>query len=394
MRNPISSLVCRPYYILICLIPIILYGNGATMGLSGHSLKPIHNDNIKLVSETLKMKAIPYKQSAYAFDEVHAKCWYLLENVTELPQTMTMGFHLGDSTLIHSLSQSIISVRVDGIEIDVEYSHVSDKMAPISGVSTYAIWDMKFTQHEKKMVFIEQELQWATRDAVIGSPLSVSKYEFLYELSLAALWAGKPERIDVYFDLGEDFNKDDSRWGVSSQLVIKPNDSHWSDKHTLYWQYVDVDPKDNISLVIQHYGEEVDVENILWDIIGNDYYAVQYDENANLTWYLANKILYTEDNMKCWNVGDIDELKKLSNRFEAYRILLKWYPALKRNLIYAVHGYEFNDQLWMSLFERCRWYNPRDDFSESKFNEIEKKNIAFILEYEKEIREFTEMLKQ
>lgn len=392
MRNPILSIFYRTHYILVFLIPTILYGNGATMGLYGHSLKPIHNDNIRLVSEILKMKATPRKEFAYAFDKVHAKCWYLLENILELPQTITMGFHLGDSTLFATLTQSIISVRVDGIETDVKYSYVADKMVSISGVSAYAIWDMKFQQDEKQMVFIEQELLWATGDAIIGDPLSMSYYGFFYELSLAAFWAGKPERIDVYFDLGEDFNKDDSRWGVSSQLVIKPNDSKWSDKHTLHWQFVDVDPKDNISLDILHYGRLVDVEEILWDLIGNSYYAVKFDENANLTWYSANKLLYTEDNMKCWNVKDINELKKISSRFEAYRILLKWYPALQRNLIYAIHGYEFKDQLWKSLFERCRWYNPRDDFSESEFNEIERKNIAFILEYEKEIKKFIETL--
>lgn len=391
MRNPILSLV-RTHYILVFLIPTILYGNGATMGLSGHSLKPIHNDNIKLVSEILKMKAIPYKQSAYAFGEVQAKCWYLLENVNELPQTMTMGFHLGDSALVHSLSQSIISVRVDGIETDVKYSYVADKLAPISGVSAYAIWDMKFQQDAKKMVFIEQELLWATGDAVINDLLSVSDYIFFYELSLAALWAGKPERIDVYFDLGEDFNKDDSRWGVSSQLVIKPNGFKWTDKHTLYWQYVDADPKDNITLDIRHYGKHIDVEKILRSIIGDRYYATNFDENANLVWFTANRTLYTKKDMKCWYLKNVDDLKQISNRFEAYKLLLKWYPALQRNLIYAVHGYEFKDQPWKSLFERCKWYNPRGDFSESEFNDIERKNIAFILEYEKETENLIETL--
>ena len=37
------------------------------------------------------------------------------------------------------------------------------------------------------------------------------------------------------------------------------------------------------------------------------------------------------------------------------------------------------------IFESVPWYKPRNDFKESDLNEIEMKNVEFILEYEKKM---------
>jgi hypothetical protein len=37
------------------------------------------------------------------------------------------------------------------------------------------------------------------------------------------------------------------------------------------------------------------------------------------------------------------------------------------------------------IFEPASWYKPRTDFKESELNEIEKKNVEFILGYEKKM---------
>lgn len=56
--------------------------------------------------------------------------------------------------------------------------------------------------------------------------------------------------------------------------------------------------------------------------------------------------------------------------------------SLLRNSFYAMHGYDFKNQTYKSFFSNYKWYKVSPKFSESDFNEIEKKNIAIIKEME------------
>lgn len=57
---------------------------------------------------------------------------------------------------------------------------------------------------------------------------------------------------------------------------------------------------------------------------------------------------------------------------------------LMLNEIYARHGRIFSNQKYVEYFEAQSWYEPDEYFSESEFNTIEKENIAFIVNYEKQ----------
>lgn len=54
-----------------------------------------------------------------------------------------------------------------------------------------------------------------------------------------------------------------------------------------------------------------------------------------------------------------------------------------RNEIYARHGKVFKDKWLQSYFASFKWYKPDPSFSESALNEIERKNVATILAYER-----------
>lgn len=54
-----------------------------------------------------------------------------------------------------------------------------------------------------------------------------------------------------------------------------------------------------------------------------------------------------------------------------------------RNLIYAFHGYEFKDKNLQNFFYEKPWYRANRNFSESLFNENEKKNLQKIIKTEK-----------
>lgn len=59
--------------------------------------------------------------------------------------------------------------------------------------------------------------------------------------------------------------------------------------------------------------------------------------------------------------------------------------ALARNEIFARHGYKFQDPTFANYFASKSWYTPlygADEFSDSVFNEYERKNIEFIKNHE------------
>jgi hypothetical protein len=57
-----------------------------------------------------------------------------------------------------------------------------------------------------------------------------------------------------------------------------------------------------------------------------------------------------------------------------------------RNEIYARHGRIFSTPEMKKIFESVWWYQPRPEFTESELNDIEKKNVDFILEFERKNR--------
>ena len=59
-----------------------------------------------------------------------------------------------------------------------------------------------------------------------------------------------------------------------------------------------------------------------------------------------------------------------------------------RNSIYARHGYSFRNQQLRAYFDREPWYIPVTANIKADFTEIEKKNIAMLLRYEKNAEEY------
>lgn len=90
--------------------------------------------------------------------------------------------------------------------------------------------------------------------------------------------------------------------------------------------------------------------------------------------YTGDTRPYTQDDIEVWKTAGEDYSdadKKLLAR------------AL-RNEIYARHGRIFRSRELRRIFESTSWYGPRKDFDESMLNDLEKRNIRSILEYEKQ----------
>lgn len=63
--------------------------------------------------------------------------------------------------------------------------------------------------------------------------------------------------------------------------------------------------------------------------------------------------------------------------------LSKWDLDVLRNEIYATHGRKFDRRDLQQYFARKTWYTPDSGFSENRLSALEKRNAAFIAEYQK-----------
>lgn len=65
--------------------------------------------------------------------------------------------------------------------------------------------------------------------------------------------------------------------------------------------------------------------------------------------------------------------------------LSEWELKVARNEIYARHGREFVHEDLKCYFAKKDWYKPSSNYSPSDLSALENKNVALILNYEKEI---------
>ena len=137
----------------------------------------------------------------------------------------------------------------------------------------------------------------------------------------------------------------------------------------------DFEPKDEIGVYFMSYYDEavqltpaeISLNQTATTMIGY-FKDKKYEGHKRL--YVADDILYQRSSMGDRFLIKDDNIKRLNAK-------------VLRNEIYARHGRIFSTPEMKKIFESVPWYQPRADFKESELNDIEKKNIDFILEFEK-----------
>jgi dipeptidyl aminopeptidase/acylaminoacyl peptidase len=107
---------------------------------------------------------------------------------------------------------------------------------------------------------------------------------------------------------------------------------------------------------------------------------LSYDE-VNISWEMA---VIVKD-----RVYEGNSLEYKENYIEAFkedsRNAHKAYLRLLRNEIFARHGRTFKSEDLNEIFKATDWYKPDPNYSDDMLNDIERKNVQFILDYEKKM---------
>ena len=175
-------------------------------------------------------------------------------------------------------------------------------------------------------------------------------------------WKGTIGKMVVKIAHKDDIRIDYFYIGKIKGNEIRPYFS-WEGDGEYKFEFTDIEPTvtDKILLSIR--------EHKMFDAIGNDF---EEDGLGGRGWIWNEVLLY----------DDISELKLYTRN--QLRLFI--------NFFYAIHGYNFEDKLYKTFFQNLKSikgggdkYTINDNFSESDFNEIERKNIEYLLNLEKMI---------
>ena len=97
--------------------------------------------------------------------------------------------------------------------------------------------------------------------------------------------------------------------------------------------------------------------------------------------YFGKKV-YVGDKEE-YDIGHIIEVSAIADKV-SYRMQRDFIKVL-RNEIYARHGRTFKSKDLKWIFDACAWYKPNPKYSDGMLNDTEKKNLEFLVDYEKKM---------
>jgi hypothetical protein len=239
-----------------------------------------------------------------------------------------------------------LKVTFDGAMPRTTHKAIVEKKS-LPGDGAY-IWKVIFKPHETKTITVS--FSFSGDNEVEGYQRAT------YIMRTGALWADKISVADIY-------------WNVAGRKInlrqVVPH-GYKIENNIIHWHFEDFKPKGDI--VISRWKRFMDSA---LDCVREIYCSKKYEGDAR---YYGNGDLESNDLEKKMK-SNVEDIQNKARRL---------YTRALRNEIYARHGREFNSLEILDVFGNCDWYKPDSDYSDNMLNEYEKKNIKFILDYEKQ----------
>jgi hypothetical protein len=331
-----------------------------------------------MVSEEVTM--IPAGVSNDTAEAVKVDAKFIFENLSDKPISMKMGFPFFSAApqrFIAWIQGKVVNIekRPMGGKGEIVLQHES------SGYILHMyVWDISFLPHEKKEVKVEYLGGW-------GFSLDRSTSYFIYVVETGALWSGTIGKADFSLTLSENT----MRFLNHPSITLRAYPSGYTKKGDRFeWHFQNWEPKENLGVV--YFNKDIDSSSAdegQGFFNGGGIVVTSRDEPPPLpdamyrcAGYFKDKTKY-EGNRRNYRTDELERWyeHRISDKDPMPRLCIK---AL-RNEVYARHGRVFTTDEMKQVFEKAPWYKPRPDFKESDLNEIEKKNVELILEYEKKM---------
>ena len=336
MVKKLCKIILLSLLSVISMLSSLVYGNGATFGGSGQVVFPLNSHDIELSYEQVYI---------YFNDSIDVDCYFHLKNYGPI-QEVQIGFP--DNRVIWGDDIRTITVRDLTTS---EQPQVTKKDA--TGYEKVFLWKTKFNSGELKIINVKYsfEVSWSSAE-----PYS----KFGYILKTGALWRGVIKKADFYIKFKQE---------IPHPCILASPHNYLYTKDRLEWHFNNIEPDFNLEIKIFPRDNEKIYEFM--------YFPYQADLDDD---YLWDEVFYVSDEFA---PGEPE--KNNPNYVEWVKYQLIILPEI-RNEIYARHGYIFQEQKCKELFNKKSWYKPNSSFSYEMFNLVEKRNINYIIELEKKLR--------
>lgn len=329
---------------LFLIVARSAYGDGvAVFELPGNTVFPVEQNDIRMVKEVVTV------------DDDEVKAVFTFENTTSKSISVKMGFPFKDeSDLNYEPHGKFFRVFIGGNEVPSSKKKATQNIKLIIGdnYSSYYTWDLNFAPFERKTVDCIYSADWACDP----QPHPACTH-FTYITKTGSLWKDKIHEADFYITLPRGYGDDIN----SKRLVIEITPpAHKKTGDLLEWHFKEWKPTQDISIDISRSPSYPLQDFELVALMVNILDFIQYE---------GGKRLYTVEDLK---MHDYDKQ------------LARLYVRVLRNEIYARHGKVLKSSILNSIFGGQNWYKPNPKYSDNMLNDIERKNIRFIREYEKQ----------
>lgn len=382
--------------IVLALYASVAWADGTEVDvIEGNTVVPVINNNIRMVSEEVRMfeelethiieipsALLPFikkKEAVQTSKGMKVVADFIFENETDNEIKIKMGF-----PYYRGNSPSNFKAWIQNKPVNVEQGQLSEKAEVVikdnNGIALdMYIWDILFSAHEQKKVKVEYYGGW-------GAPLHGKPYTyFIYITKTGALWRGNIGKADFYLKLTKSVASLLARKEKDFRLNIKPGNYILKDDQ-IEWHFIDWKPTENIGVALimggkgdKEFEDELH-ESERFKVLTKKEYQTEQKAIQILSSYFNEKIF--DGDRRLYDVADIEKWKELHF---ADGIIQRLYIKALRNEIYARHGRIFITPDMSKIFESTSWYKYRQAFRESDLNEVEKKNVEFIFEYEKKM---------
>ena len=215
------------------------------------------------------------------------------------------------------------------------------------------VWPISFQPNEKKTVECIYTASWYCD---VGPYPSCT--HFTYITKTGALWNDTIDQADFYVTLS-DYDIENYEAGKIDFSIEPPN--YKIVGNTVEWHFSNWEPTQDISIRLAR---------------SKSYPLEDFEIMALLLEKLDLNKTY-EGNVRLYTLEDFE------HRF-LYDPVNKLYAKVIRNEIFARHGRPFKDKTLQGIYENYSWYKPNPNYSDNMLNEYEKKNVEFILNYERQ----------
>ncbi len=378
--------------IVMTLYASIVWADGTEVDvIEGNTVVPVMNDNIRMVSEEVRMfeelqahqietpSAVPFikkKEEVYTSKGMKVVADFIFGNEANEESTIKMGFPYYKGN-----TPSNFKVWIQNKAVIVEQGQIGEKNTVViknkNGlVLDMYIWDVTFSPHERKKIKVEYKGGW-------GKPLHGKPYAyFIYITKTGALWRGNIEKADFYLKLTKSARTLLKR--KDFKLNIKPGNYVLKDDQ-IEWHFKDWKPTENIGVALIKGGQgDKEFEEELHEseqfIVRTTKALLSEQKAITILSKFFNEKEY-DGNVRRYETSDLDAWKQF--QYADADMMQHLYIKALRNEIFARHGRFFNTDEMRKIFESTAWYKRNASFRESELNEMEKKNIDFIFEYER-----------